>query len=117
MKLKNASCFGAKNWSQALSDSNGLASGSCGLTDGSAAGDWRLPNVNEHASLIKYDNPPSFLPSGHPFANIRLEPYYTSTTYGITPTSSAMVIQFSYGLILTGSKTGSFYVWPVRGGV
>ena len=36
--LKNANCFGAKNWATALSDANALASGSCGLSDGSIAG-------------------------------------------------------------------------------
>ena len=37
--LKDANCFGTRTWNNALSDSNGLASGSCGLTDGSNAGD------------------------------------------------------------------------------
>ena len=43
--LKNANCFGQRTWANALSDCNNLASGSCGLTDGSSAGDWSLPNV------------------------------------------------------------------------
>ena len=37
--LKNANCFGSTTWSQAVSYCNGLASGSCGLTDDSDAGD------------------------------------------------------------------------------
>ena len=57
--LKNANAFGERTWEQALSDANTLASGSAGLTDGSVAGDWRLPNVKELQSLIDfaYDNP------------------------------------------------------------
>lgn len=35
-----------------MSDANTLADGACGLTDGSVAGDWRLPNVRELYSLI-----------------------------------------------------------------
>ena len=50
--LKDADCFGSRNWTNALSDANTLADGSCGLTDGSVAGDWRLPNVRELQSLI-----------------------------------------------------------------
>ena len=42
--LKNANCFVQTNWTSAIIDANQLASGSCSLSDGSAAGDWRLPN-------------------------------------------------------------------------
>ena len=37
-----------------LKDANTLASGSCGLTDGSVAGAWRLSNVKELESLIDF---------------------------------------------------------------
>ena len=40
--LKNANCFETRMWAQALTDCNGLASGSCGLTDGSSAGDFLI---------------------------------------------------------------------------
>lgn len=50
--LKNASCFEASDWPSALSSANKLASGSCGLTDSSTAGQWRLPNANELESLV-----------------------------------------------------------------
>ena len=52
--LKNANCFGTQTWANALSAANTLNSGECGLTDGSAEGDWRLPNVREQQSLIDY---------------------------------------------------------------
>ena len=51
--LKNANCFGSRTWNHALADANGLNSGDCGLTDGSSAGDWRLPNYNELFSFGK----------------------------------------------------------------
>ena len=43
--LKDANCFGPRTWSDALSVCNGLADGSCWLTDGSDAGDF-LTDLN-----------------------------------------------------------------------
>lgn len=37
-----------------MNSANALASGACGLTDSSTAGQWRLPNVKELTSLIDY---------------------------------------------------------------
>jgi uncharacterized protein DUF1566 len=58
---------GYLTWANALSWSNNLSSGRCGLSDGSRAGDWRLPNVDELESLVDLEryNPP--LTTGHPF--------------------------------------------------
>ena len=55
--LKNANCFGSKFWADALTDCSNLADGTCGLTDGSSAGDWRLPNLNELESLANAEEP------------------------------------------------------------
>ena len=57
-------------WQEALDAANTLASGSCGLSDGSMAGDWRLPNVNELRSLIDWGNFSPALPAGHPFSGV-----------------------------------------------
>ena len=65
--LKNANPFGFRTWEQALTVCNSLASGSYGLTDGSAAGDWRLPNIKEIESLVDYGHVGPCLPAGHPF--------------------------------------------------
>src|SRR5262245_29769478 len=45
--LKNANCFGLTNWADANIKAAALASGQCGLTDGSKAGDWRLATKDE----------------------------------------------------------------------
>ena len=67
--LKNANCFGTKTWTEALDNCNTLGTDMCDLTDGSEAGAWRLPNINELLSLHDYSvNAPS-LPIGHPFTN------------------------------------------------
>ena len=62
---------------------DGLASGSCGLTDGSVAGDWRLPNINELLSLVAFSQVDPALPSGHPFVGNIIMPQtrWSSTTY------------------------------------
>jgi hypothetical protein len=47
--LKNASCesLGPVKWDKAITNVASLADGSCGHTDGSSAGDWRLPEIGE----------------------------------------------------------------------
>jgi hypothetical protein len=80
--LKNANCFGEKVWATALTDSNSLNNGECGLTDGSDEGDWRLPNRFELESLLDLGNYNPALPSGHPFLYVQNHYYWTSTTYG-----------------------------------
>ena len=113
--LENANCFGQKNWATALSDANVIAAGYCGLTDGSSAGDWRLPNVRELQSLIDYGEYAPALPSGHPFIGVQSYYYWSSSTYAIF-TSLAWHVSLSYGYVYADSKTNDYYVWPVRGG-
>ena len=48
--LKKADCV-EDSWESAVAAVKALASGTCGLTDGSRPGDWRMPNRNEMQSL------------------------------------------------------------------
>lgn len=51
--LKDASCFGGRTYSNAIQAVAGLAAGpQCLLTDGSSAGDWRLPTKAEWAATV-----------------------------------------------------------------
>ena len=116
--LKNANCFGLRSWNQALSDANSLASSSCGLTDGSIAGDWRLPNLNEITSLMDRE---TFEPtlSSNPFTNLQLSFYWSSTTY--INRNYAVVAHFADGLTNIRDKAPAgfnceCYVMAVRGG-
>ena len=50
--LKNTNCFGYQTWDTATTLSNNLTSGMCGLTDGSVAGVWRLPDIGFLSKLF-----------------------------------------------------------------
>jgi len=113
--LKDANCFGTRKWNDALSDSNGLSSGSCGLTDGSSAGDWRLPQIKELQSLIDFGNIAPALPFGHSFTNVQTFYYWSSTTSGSTG-NAWYVYMYNGGMGDDFIKLIEHYVWPVRGG-
>jgi hypothetical protein len=107
--MKNAKAFDLNTWDQALSVANGLHTGMGDLTDGSQAGDWRLPNVRELTSV----GPP--FPEGHPFTNIDTVTYYWSSTSHPNPLY-ALTATFSYGYVSVDGKIHNINVWFVRGG-
>ena len=123
--LKNAGCFNPADWSTALSAANQLAGGACGLTDGSTAGQWRMPNANELESLVdtSQDNPA--VTAGAPFTNITItSAYWSSTTYMALP-SNAFAIRFSDGRWINGTEAVDFdnakttaanSLWAVKSG-
>lgn len=124
--LKDAGCFGPSDWATALTAANQLASGTCGLNDGSTTGQWRMPNVNELESLVDVSRADPAVSSAAPFARINLsKAYWSSTTY-MALTANAMAIRFSDGRWINGidSGDGSFNnkttsanaLWPVRSG-
>jgi Protein of unknown function (DUF1566) len=93
--LKDAGCLGSALWADALTAVKSLASGQCGLSDGSAAGSWRLPNLTELESLIDVSAANPALSAGSPFVNVAEGIYWTSTGY-------------------YGGNTGSGEAWPIR---
>ncbi len=122
--LQNANCTNTAggiaktneylNWTDALSWSNGLASGACALSDGTVAGDWRLPNRKELQSLIDRQNSYPALPTGHPFNNVQAY-YWSSSSYAYV-TGIAWYVYMVDGFVYGSVKTYSSYVWPVRAG-
>ena len=114
--LKNADCFGRKTWDEALADCNGLASGLCGLTDGSVAGDWRLPHVRELFSLIDFATYPVVLLNQF-FSNvIQDQTYWWTSTNSISTQRNAYYLNIESTVTISSSdKTSSNHVWPVRG--
>jgi hypothetical protein len=104
--LKDADCKGALTWSVALASANQLASGQCGLRDGSTAGQWRMPNANELESLVDVAQSAPALSAGHPFTQVnQSNAYWSSTTYA-AGNLSAMAIRFTDGRWINGVDAG-----------
>lgn len=114
--LKNAKCFPLQLWADALGNAKALKSGLCGLTDGSASGDWRLPNILELDSLVDISNIVPALPTGHPFTNMQSTGYWSSTTNAFHITR-ARYVYFRNGAVNGAAKDVDLhFVLPVRGG-
>jgi hypothetical protein len=124
--LKNADCFGPQLWANALQAANTLAHPSCGLSDGSVAGGWRLPNVKELQSLIHFEfhNPAlsnaagtGQWTEGDAFSGVQLSASYWSSTTAMYGVGNAWVVGLADGGTLGVVKGSPYYrVWPVRGG-
>jgi hypothetical protein len=128
--LKNASCFGTKNWDTAATSAEELnsvacGSGECGLSDGSAEGDWRLPTKDELQGIgtdppttwpslpgSTYPSVPWTMPSA-PFIDVESVRYWSSTMYNDS-TSIALFLNISTGGLYHRDLSTTYYVWPVR---
>ena len=123
--MKDANCFGYRLWNEALSDCNGLDEGSCGLTDESNPGNWRLPNSNELASLVHkgYSFPAltntggtAQWTEGDPFNNVQSLSYWSSTSYSYIAPYIGWSVGMAHGRMFAMDKEMSYNVWCVRGG-
>ena len=119
LSLFDISCLMAGNWAYALTFTNSLASGSCGLTDNSTAGQWRLPNINELQSLVNYGQPNTgdWL-NTQGFSNLFDNGgYWSSTTYAYEPGSAWIInVAMNGWPTMSYSKTNYAFVLPVRSG-
>jgi hypothetical protein len=116
--LKNAQCERlAVPWLRALEISNAMADGQCGLTDGSEAGDWRLPNIRKLTSLVDFSESGPALPDGGIVFDrpIVLDFYWSSTT-STKFLGAAWVLDMADGRPIALSKmVRDRLVLPVRG--
>ena len=88
------------------------------LTVGNRKG-WRLPTIQELASLIDASVPfPGSLPPGHPFMNVQSSfgSFYWSATTNANNTDNAWDVNFNNGDVNNDDKTNNNFVWCVRGG-
>ncbi len=120
--LRNTGCFSPALFAVALADGNQLATGACGLSDGSKPGDWRLPNLNELESMIDVSQSNPALPAGSPFTNVSNGIYWSSTSYfgGQAGSPTAWTIRMSDGRYMNDyvsniKATSNNAVWAVKG--
>lgn len=122
--LQTVTCFEHITWGPAMDAAAGLEDGECGLTDGSAPGDWRLPSAREFKSVIDTSQEFPALPLGHPFTGTDSFSVYvwTSTTDTLI-NSRAWVVEPTFGWLLLMSKTDGVVcsfetcgLWPIRDG-
>lgn len=125
--LKNANCLGTgSGWAAAKTWAAGLGDGSCGLHDGSSAGDWRLPTKTEWMAMVQSARKHNFTgpaltdaagtghwAAGDIFDNVQLYGYWSSTP-GADPAVAWGVDMSSDGNTGTTSVSNPFFVWPVR---
>lgn len=76
--------------------------------------DWRLPNRKELRSLVSHGTKKPALPKGHPFQDVFLGWYWTSTTSAMAP-AYAWRVHFEGGRMFYGNKNDPSMGWPVRG--
>lgn len=143
--LQDAACLGGADWAAANTTAAALAHGQCGLTDGSSAGDWRLPTRSEWSATIaaavamncvgQLNRPPSLtgdaggcLSSGDtPFLGVPVDPrndfsnwltfLFWSSTGDHAMFPQAWYTDLYWGGLATGNKSNNgFRIWPVRGG-
>jgi hypothetical protein len=124
--LKKVDCFSSSNWDEAKKSAAGLKSGDCGLMDGSAPGEWRLPTSKEwedtmaKAKDLKCSGPvltndagTACLTAGpSSFMDVESDYYWSSTMEGATVAFGDL----DHGNILKGNSINMLRVWPVRGG-
>ena len=105
--LQDGDRFSAQYWNGCIDNSNNLQDDGTTLTDGSQIRDWRLPNVNELATLLNAgeSSGATWLNDQCPFQNVVPTDYWTSTT-NMNDTSQAWLVNLDTGRFSVNGKGG-----------
>ena len=76
---------------------------------------WKLPSIKELASLIDPTQTSPALPAGHPFIGVQSSVYWSATSFAFD-TVFAWGVLFVNGGVFGFDKSGTPFVWCVRGG-
>ncbi|MCK5523013.1 MAG: DUF1566 domain-containing protein [Thiomargarita sp.] len=121
--LKKANCFGRQDWKTAMQKVAKLATGQCGLRDGSEAGDWRLPTRKEWEAMmdLKYRRltlsdalGTGQWKEGDAFLGVQLSKYWSSNLH-TDQISSAWYVNIYNGQLDINKISTNNYVWAIRG--
>ncbi len=85
------------------------------LTVGNRKG-WRLPTLQELASLVDPSHPNPALPAGHPFSSSVQSSYYWSASTSASNASLAWAVGLFDGDVSVDYKADTLFAWCVRGG-
>jgi hypothetical protein len=96
-------------WDQALEEIRAMnREGFAGFSD------WRLPNRREMRSIISHGHIKPALPPDHPFTDVFIGWYWTSTTSAMAP-DHAWYVHLEGARMFYGGKGQRYLAWPVRG--
>ena len=116
--LKKGDCFSSMDWEAALNSANRLVGNNsqCSLNDGSAAGDWRLPNINELASVAtnRTGATPAEWLNTQGFTVVS-DSYWSSSSYS-SDAGKAWSVGMADGQVYAYSKSSTINAWLVRSG-
>jgi hypothetical protein len=107
--MRHNFCHHDVTWKEAVELANNLAHGQCNLTDGSSAGDWRLPNIRELESLVDYGHYAPALPLEWDDYFIYWGAYWWSSTTAVANPIYSWVLDLSHGHIRWNKKTRDCY--------
>ena len=92
------------------------------MSDGSKAGDWRLPTRDEWKAMMdeRYKKPvlsnaagTGQWKEGDAFSDVQADFYWSSTAVFAVIMWSVNVVN---GVVNYDNKPSTYYIWPVRGG-
>jgi len=99
-----------------LQNAQNLKAGVAGLTDGSKAGDWRLPNINELQSLLHLNNASGpAIADKQMFKNLVCANYWSSSSVAAAPVLG-WYTALAVGPPVFDLKENTMRMWPVRRG-
>ena len=96
-----------RTWLQACTD--------CYRLEAGGRMGWRLPTLEELATLVSTTHSYPALPPDHLFQNVKSDIYWSGHTYQDDP-GSAWYIDFDNGYVFQHTKTNPCYFRCVRGG-
>ncbi len=114
-------CIFEQTWSSGINFTKqlGVQSSVCAeLNDGSIAGDWRLPNINELQSLVDYQKQSPVFAGEIPYTgtwdSFPWGRYWSSTSFVVDPTQNAWILNADFGQIEIYRKENVARVFAVR---